>query len=453
MTLGIEEKYRNILNNIEELYYEVDLAGNLVFFNSSMTKILGYSMEELIGMNNRQYMSPETAKKVYQAFNQVYQTGIPTKAFDWKLIRKDGTSRVLETSVSLMQDAEGKPIGFFGIGRDITERKQMEEQERRFQRAKDNVLHHLSHELRTPLSIALGITHIFRKKVASSALYPKEEGLLSVLENHLRHLLEIQRKCIHIIQYSKNPEAIPVDQKPDHPLKQPEKSPGIPPRHTDLLNDWIDKTDRSLPIERAGLRTVDLFSLVHNVLSRVKANASHREIHFITEGEEHFSFLIDLGVIEEIVEGLLKNAVENTPDEGKIRIILGINGGKGFLKVKDFGIGITEENKKYIFGGLFAAREMELYSSKKPYDFYAGGIGLDLFKMKIYGQHFSFDITANSRRCIYLPTDQDLCPGRISLCPHCKETQHCYASGGSTFSLSFPTSKKGNDHDQRDSSS
>jgi PAS domain S-box-containing protein len=137
-----EEKYRVILESIEELYYEVDLAGNLTVSNDSMNKILGYSKEELIGMNNRQYMDPETSKKVYHTFNQVYQTGIPAKAFDWELIRKDGAKRILETSVSLLRDSKGRPVGFYGIGRDITERKQAEEELRtekqRFQNLSEN---------------------------------------------------------------------------------------------------------------------------------------------------------------------------------------------------------------------------------------------------------------------------------------------------------------------------
>ena len=121
-----EEKYRAILQSIEELYYEVDLAGNLTVSNHSMTEILGYSEDELAGMNNRKYMDGVTAEKVYQTFNQVYRTGIPTKAFDWELIRKDGTRRILETSVSLMRDSKGRPMGFYGIGRDVTERKKAE---------------------------------------------------------------------------------------------------------------------------------------------------------------------------------------------------------------------------------------------------------------------------------------------------------------------------------------
>jgi PAS domain S-box-containing protein len=122
-----EEKYRTILENIEDGYYEVDLKGNFTFFNTSMCRIFGYPQEEMMGMNNRQYTDAENAKKLFQAFNKVYRTGEPTKEFDWQIIRKDGTKRYIEASVSLQKDSSGKPRGFKGIIRDITERKRVEE--------------------------------------------------------------------------------------------------------------------------------------------------------------------------------------------------------------------------------------------------------------------------------------------------------------------------------------
>ncbi len=121
-----EERYRNILENIEEGYYEVDLAGNFTFINDSVCELLGYTRDELMGMNNRQYTDPETAKELFNVFNEVYKTGVPTKGFDWELIRKDGTRRFGEASVSLLRDAKDTPIGFRGIARDVTERKQAE---------------------------------------------------------------------------------------------------------------------------------------------------------------------------------------------------------------------------------------------------------------------------------------------------------------------------------------
>ena len=121
-----EERYRTILENIEDGYYETDLRGNLTFCNDSLCRIPGYSREELLGMNYRQYIHSENSEEVFTTFNRVYKTGAPAKGFSWPILRKDGSKRYIETSVSLKKDASGRPIGFFGINRDITERKQME---------------------------------------------------------------------------------------------------------------------------------------------------------------------------------------------------------------------------------------------------------------------------------------------------------------------------------------
>ncbi len=123
-----EEKYRTILNSIEEGYYEIDLNGNLTFFNNSLCGILGYTGDEMLGMNNRQYMSPEAAKRAYDTFNRVFQTGEPFKAFHWEVIAKDGARKTVEASVTLIRGPKGAPVGFRGVVRDITERRQAEEQ-------------------------------------------------------------------------------------------------------------------------------------------------------------------------------------------------------------------------------------------------------------------------------------------------------------------------------------
>jgi PAS domain S-box-containing protein len=125
-----EEKYRAILHGMADIYYEVDLEGNLTFFNEPLCKVLGYSREELSGMNNRQFMSEETAKRVYETFNRVYHTGEPSKTYDWEAITKDGSKRFVELSVSLIRDADGQPTGFRGITHDVTYRKKAEEQAR-----------------------------------------------------------------------------------------------------------------------------------------------------------------------------------------------------------------------------------------------------------------------------------------------------------------------------------
>ena len=119
-----EQKYRTIIENIEDGYYEVDLAGNYMFFNNAMTRITGYSHEEMMGMNYREYMDAFNATQVFEVFNKVYQTGLATKALDWKLVAKDGSTRFIEVSVTLKRDLNSQPVGFMGIARDITDRRQ-----------------------------------------------------------------------------------------------------------------------------------------------------------------------------------------------------------------------------------------------------------------------------------------------------------------------------------------
>jgi PAS domain S-box-containing protein len=122
-----EEKYRIILESIEDGYFEVDIGGNFTFFNEALCRIAGLPRNELMGMNNREYTTPETAKKMYQVFNKVFLTGKPTKEFDWEIIRKNGTKRNVEASVALIKNSGGEPVGFRGIVRDVTERKETEE--------------------------------------------------------------------------------------------------------------------------------------------------------------------------------------------------------------------------------------------------------------------------------------------------------------------------------------
>ena len=122
-----EERYRTILENIEDSYYEVDLTGNVIFFNKPASATTGYTQSEVVGTSFQEFMDHENAEKAFLSFSEVYRTGIPAKGIELEIIRKDATRRNVELSVSLIRNNEGKPAGFRGIGHDITERKKIEE--------------------------------------------------------------------------------------------------------------------------------------------------------------------------------------------------------------------------------------------------------------------------------------------------------------------------------------
>lgn len=122
-----EERYRIILESINEGYYEVDLAGNFTFCNDALSKIHGRTQEEMIGLNHRGYTSPETAKRIYRIFNEMYRReGKPTRIIDYEIIRKDGSIVSAEFSASLLKDGSGNITGFRGIVRDRTEQSKVE---------------------------------------------------------------------------------------------------------------------------------------------------------------------------------------------------------------------------------------------------------------------------------------------------------------------------------------
>jgi signal transduction histidine kinase len=142
--------------------------------------------------------------------------------------------------------------------------------------------------------------------------------------------------------------------------------------------------------------------------------------------------------LQKVVDGLVRNAIENTPDEGKIEIAVRKKGKGAEFMVHDYGVGIIEEDQKRIFEGFFTTRDTMDYSSKRPFDFNAGGKGADLLRMKIFSERYNFTISMESTRCGFIPKESDICPGRISECSFCATREDCLHSGETTFSLYFP---------------
>ena len=121
-----KERFQTIFDSMDEMYFELDLKGNFTDFNPALSKIFGYSSDELMGKNNREYASPESAQRMYKIFSRIFTTGEPAKITDYEIFTKDGKSVNVEMSAYLIRDHNGNPIGFRGIGRDVTERKAIE---------------------------------------------------------------------------------------------------------------------------------------------------------------------------------------------------------------------------------------------------------------------------------------------------------------------------------------
>lgn len=122
-----EEKYRSILENIQEGYYEVDLDGAFTFFNESLCNITGYLRHELLGMNYKDITDDKSRETIYEIFNNVYKTGIGQTYSQFEFFNKDKEKVYIDTSVYLRTDSEGKKLGFYGIVRDISDKYTLEQ--------------------------------------------------------------------------------------------------------------------------------------------------------------------------------------------------------------------------------------------------------------------------------------------------------------------------------------
>jgi len=332
-------------------------------------------------------MSEKTAKIVYETFNEVYRTGKSTKGFDWEFIRKDSERRFLETSVSLILDSKGSPIGFRGIARDITDRKRMIQELEALNQAKEKIISHLSHELITPIALV----------EASLERLNSPDVSESLKENSVRRIR----------------------------------------RNLDRLKDLQKITWELLGPRGYGARPLQVDLFIRNVLENLLSKSAHRSLDFATDLEPIYTDIIDPTILEMVLMTLVKNSIESTPDEGRIVISLTRTSEGILLRVQDHGVGIAVNDKEFILRGFHHAQSTQFYSTRRPFDFNAGGKGLELMRLKLLATDGFFDLSFESERCKHLPMDSDRCCGRISSCRAISSTKECIDSGGTTFSVLF----------------
>jgi len=605
-----KDRYRVFIEEVADGFYETNIRGDFKFCNDALCRIFGYPRSEVQGHNYREFMDEKNAKIAFDNLNKIYRTGKDVFDIEWKIIRKDGETRYLEISASLIVDDDGRKVGFRGIARDVTREKRaarsnqalfriakalhqyprlderlefiakevqdllsvkgafvilIDEDKQEFyfrvaayedkeavnkfkeirfpadkgvaghvyrtgqplivpdtskssfffnhvdeqsgyetqnmldvpiqiqnriigvlcavnkkegefdhtdvellstignlvglpienarindelnrsfkevkslNRAKDRVIHHLSHELKTPISVLAASLALLTKKFSDLDDH-SWKGILDRAQRNLDRLLDMQYEIEDILREK--------EYKSYHILS------ALLDACTDELEALVfDETDDEDVVQRIRQRVENLFGpresipekiqldrFIEEHIQSLRPHFAHRKCNLATRFESTPFILIPPDVLSKIAKGLIRNAVENTPDGGKIEVTVR-NGKKGpVFEVKDFGIGITEDNQHLIFESNFSTYETMHYSSRKKYDFNAGGKGFDLLRMKIFSERYNFNIRMESNRCRYIPKDENLCPGNIEDCSHCRTVEDCLNSGETTMIVQFLT--------------
>jgi len=325
-----EEKYRTILESIEEGCFETDIDGNLTFFSNPFLKILRYSRDELLGANTGKYTSPDTAAKMKGITERLRETGKPENVTDYDVIRKDGSNVSLELSVSLLKDQDGQPMGYRGVLRDVSERKEAEEEK---------------HKLETQLQQAQKMESI--GTLAGGIAHDFNNILMGIQGNASLMLLKIES---------------------DHPnyekIKNIEK----------YVQNGTELTKQLLGFARRGkylIKASDLNDIIDkssSLFARTK-----KEIRVHTDfSQDLWTAEVDRGQIEQVLLNLYVNAWQAMSNGGDLflqteNVILDRSYFKPYkvepgryvkITVSDTGVGIDKETQKRIFEPFFTTKEM-----------------------------------------------------------------------------------------------
>jgi PAS domain S-box-containing protein len=316
-----EGKYRTILREIADSYFEVDLAGNLTFVNDATCRNLGYSREELLGMNYRGFTAEESIEHVYQAFNEVYRTGEPNKGFPWKLIRKDGSIGFADNSASLLRSQTGEIIGFRGVGRDVTERRKAEEERKQLE-----LKAQITSRLASVGEMAAGVAHEINNPLTAVTGYAQllvgREDIPSDIRSDLEAINDGARRVAGIVR-------------------------------TLLAFSRQTKPQRKL---------VDINELIESTLILRAYHLRVNNIEVVTRlATDVLETVVDPGQIQQVLLNLIVNAeMEMKLAHGKGRLTITTEKSDNTIKIcfKDNGPGIKPEVMDRIFDPFFTTREV-----------------------------------------------------------------------------------------------
>jgi PAS domain S-box-containing protein len=325
-----EERFRLLVQSVKDYaIFMLDPQGRVATWNAGARRMKGYAPEEIIGQHFSRFYPPDEAASDKCARELVTATMVGKFEEEGWRLRKDGTRFWASVVIEPVRDLEGTLIGFAKVTRDLTEKRNADEERLRLAQAqeavrmRDEFLSIASHELKTPLS----------------AIQLQLQSLLQgpqVLDGKLRGKLERAYKGGE--------------------------------RLTELVETLLDVSRLATGKFSLSRRELDLARCVEEVVERFREQAARDGCELILHLDEPVSGEWDPLRVEQVVTNLLSNALKyaaGTPVELTVKA----EGGIAVLTVSDRGPGIPESEWGRIFGRFERAASMRHY----------GGLGLGLY--------------------------------------------------------------------------
>ncbi len=312
-------------------------------------------------------------------------------------------------------------------------------------KTKDKIIHHLSHELKTPISVLSGSLAILEKNFLKK-LPQKDisecERIFNRAHRNLQRLLNMQYQIEDIVKDKNYNEFHLLSNLLYACTDQLEV---FITEHTgggEVINRIRRRIDEIFGPRESKSEKIRLDTFISDTLRKIGFRIHKREGKIVKDLHTVPLIFIPPEVLSKTAEGLIKNALENSPDKGEIKVTVKQEGDFVKFEVKDYGMGISKEDQKMIFENYFTTYETALYSSKQEYDFGSGGKGFDLLRTKIFSDQYNFKIKMQSAQCRFIKEFGIQCPGNIDKCKFCERPSDCFNSGGTVMTILFPIKKK-----------
>lgn len=339
-----EERLRLLVENVKDYaIFMLDPQGCVASWNTGAERIFGYQEAEILGQPISHFFPPEAIRQGVpeQELQQAVADGRSEQEC-WH-VRKDGTCFWANEVTTTLRDETGLLRGFSKVTRDITARKQAEEERAQLlvreqaaraeaeaaNRTKDEFLSIVSHELRTPLAAILLWAELLRDGSLDSATTAQA---LEIIERNAKS-------------------------------------------QSKLIEDLLDISRIITGNLRLSVHLVDLVPVIQSAVDTLRLAVEAKEIQLqLVLNTSGAQVLGDVQRLQQIVSNLLSNAVKFTPKGGQVEIRLTYTDSEACIVVSDTGRGITPEFLPYVFERFRQASSATTRSQ--------GGLGLGLAIVK-----------------------------------------------------------------------
>ena len=344
-------KYKTLVESINDLIWEVDAELRYSYLSPKISGLLGYEPDEMLGKTPFEFMNASESERVLEELKKSLENKEPFQQIENSSIHKNGSVVVFETSGVPIFDDNGGFLGYRGVTRDITDRKEVENE-------RDRLLKSLS----------------VKNEDLESIVYVSSHDLRSPLVNIQGHSSELANCCKEIKEAVQN-EGVPEQIKTDVLRTLDEEilpSLNFVVSSTDKMDILLNGLLKLCRLGRASyeIQEVDMNSMFKGVVSSMQyqIDKSGMEVQI----EELPSCMGDQWQVSQVFTNLVDNAIKyrSQGKEGLVRVFGYIENEMSVYCVEDNGVGISKEDQKKVF---------EIFHRVDPHSSVSGdGLGLSI---------------------------------------------------------------------------